>query len=405
VTASGWPVLDPVTLQGFAGDVVRALGPHTEADPAALLVDFLVSFGNAVGPGPHAVADGAPHPARLNAVVVGDTSRARKGTSRAQIGRLFAIADPGWHEHRVMGGLASGEGLIAAVRDGSDDEAAVTDKRLLVVEPEFARVLRVAAREGNTLSALIRECWDSGDLRVLTRKDPLAASGAHVSIIGHITREELLARLTDTDAANGFGNRFLFVCARRSKLLPNGGSLPEETRHELGRELGRRLDDARRIRCVRRDGPSEALWVPMYHALAEDSPTGLAGSLTARAEAQCLRLSVCYALIDGSATMREQHLEAAWETWRYAEGSVRHLFSRSGDPIESRLLAALDAAGGDGLDGREQHELFAGHASKVELDRARAELEARGLIKVRREPTAGRPRTVWIACEQSERSE
>ena len=106
-----WPVLDPGALWGLAGDVVRTIEPHTEADPAGLLIDFLVSFGSAVGPAPHALADGSEHPARLNAVLVGQTSRARKGTSRAQIRRVLEVADPGWTDQRCHGRPLLGRGI------------------------------------------------------------------------------------------------------------------------------------------------------------------------------------------------------------------------------------------------------------------------------------------------------
>src|SRR5262249_48375836 len=58
-----WPRLDEAALRGLAGDVVRLLDPHTEADAAAMLVTFLVLFGNAVGPGPHARVGAVQHPA------------------------------------------------------------------------------------------------------------------------------------------------------------------------------------------------------------------------------------------------------------------------------------------------------------------------------------------------------
>ena len=139
----GWPTVDSAAFYGLAGEVVRTLAPHTEADPVALLVDLLAAFGNAVGPGPHCVADGAAHFARENICGVGRTSRARKGTSRSQVRRVMQEADAGWSDNRVMGGLASGEGLIAAVRDPSEDDEGSNDRRLLVHEPEFARVLRL----------------------------------------------------------------------------------------------------------------------------------------------------------------------------------------------------------------------------------------------------------------------
>ena len=116
----------------------------------------------------------------------------------------------------------------------------VTDKRLFVVESEFASALRAAQRQGSTLSATIREAWDSGNLRTLTKNDPITATGAHICIVGHITADELRAELTATDSANGFANRFLFVAVKRSKLLPFGGE-----RRRRGRDRGLRRPVAR----------------------------------------------------------------------------------------------------------------------------------------------------------------
>jgi hypothetical protein len=92
------------------------------------------------------------------------------------------------------------------------------DKRLLVTEPEFASALRVMGRDGNTLSAIIREAWDTGDLNILNKNSPVKATDARVSIIGHVTHEELRRYLDRTELANGFANRFLWICVKRSKL-------------------------------------------------------------------------------------------------------------------------------------------------------------------------------------------
>ena len=58
---------------------------------------------------------------------------------------------------------------------------------------------------------------------MLTRKEPLDVDGVNLSIIAHVTPEELLNNLTATDRCNGFANRFLIVLVRRSKFLPEGG--------------------------------------------------------------------------------------------------------------------------------------------------------------------------------------
>ncbi len=394
----GCLALDSKVLIGLAGDVVREIEPHTEADPAALLVDFLTSFGSAVGPGPHVEADGARHPARLNAVMVGETSASRKGSSRRQIDRVFRLADPRWSSDRVVGGLASGEGLIAAVRD--PEEGPPADRRLLVVEEEFARVLSVAARDGSTVSPVIRQAWDTGDLRVMTRKDPLKASGAHISIIGHITEEELRLRLNGTETANGFANRFLFVRVRRSKLLPSGGTLTDDDLGLLGRICRESLEKASTLGRIGRSTEAEDLWGQLYLRMADEASGGMLGAITARAEAQVLRLSLVYALTEASQKIEVPHLEAAWGLWRYAAESARLIFGSSlGNRELDRLLAAIREAGKDGLDGTQQRDVFGRHVSGERLESYRRELERRGLIITEEISTSGRPRLVSRATE------
>jgi hypothetical protein len=231
--AQHWPVLDEDAYHGLPGHIVRAIKPHTEADPVAVLVSLLSAFGNACGRGPYFRVGADRHHPKINAALVGETSKGRKGMSWGHARQLMNAADPRWTEERVANGLSSGEGLVYAVRDrvtGRDKngeevvlDSGVEDKRLLAVEGEFARVLKVMTREGNTLSAIARQAWDGGTLQVLTRNSPMKATDAHVSIIGHITKSELGRHLTETETANGFANRFVWLLVKRSKILPFGG--------------------------------------------------------------------------------------------------------------------------------------------------------------------------------------
>ena len=203
--------LRPITpaFHGVAGEIVHALAPETEALPVAVLAHLLIAAGNIVGRTAWTVAGGVRHHCNLFAVVVGDTSRARKGTAWAAVQsvvggeyRPYGL-DPGWRARRVKSGLSSGEGLKWFVRDalvkpGEEQPAdpGETDKRLFIIEEEFASVLQMGRREGNTLSSVLRQAWDGKRLDTLTKNDPVTATGAHVSIVGHITREELRSLLS-----------------------------------------------------------------------------------------------------------------------------------------------------------------------------------------------------------------
>src|ERR1700722_10024020 len=79
--AAGWSRWGKLHSKGWGGVFVRFLLPETEADPAALLLTFLVGVGSMMGRGPHYRVGSTRHGVNLFTVVVGETSRARKGTA------------------------------------------------------------------------------------------------------------------------------------------------------------------------------------------------------------------------------------------------------------------------------------------------------------------------------------
>jgi hypothetical protein len=186
----------------------------------------------------------------------------------------------------------------------------IADKRLLVIESEFMRVLAMADREGNTLSITIRQAWETGDLQIITKNSPAKATGAHISIIGHITRDELLRGLDSTEAANGFANRFLWVCARRSQLLPFGGDLPDSDFGRLVVLMRDVLSWAETPRAIGFSADARTAWETVYPALSADR-LGLLGATVARAAAQVIRLACLYAVLDRSGQVEVDHLRAA----------------------------------------------------------------------------------------------
>jgi len=407
-----WPTMNEAAYYGLAGDVVRAIEPHTEADPIAILIQFLTCAGSIIGRAPYHKIEGNHHHANLFSVLVGDSSKSRKGTAWGRVCEIAKTADDAWYRERVKGGLSSGEGFIGEVRDpitkwNSKDkiletiDPGIADKRLTVIEPEFASVLAVAERQGNTLTSHIRQAWDGGILSTMTRSSPLRATGAHVSIIGHITTDELRARLTRTDAANGFANRFLFLLVKRSKLLPFGGDMLED---KVIAELGEKLKQA--VECASklgRLGWTEAgaeAWKTVYPQLSEGKP-GLLGAVLARAEAQCIRLAMTYALLDGAANIDLSHINAAIAFWDYAEASAAHIFGASlGDDVADEILRALQHSR-EGMSRTAIRDLFGRNQSAGRIGAALALLASRGKARVAHKETSGRPVEIWTPMEGS----
>jgi len=416
-TAAHWPSpADKAAFHGPAGEFARILEPFSEADPIGLLAQTLVSFGNVAGRGPHFRVEADRHAMNLYAVMVGATSKARKGTSEGRTRALISQCDDSWASNRILAGMSSGEGLIWAVRDpiskqepikekgilkGYQDVEAdpgITDKRLLVVESEFASVLRQLERDGNTLSAIIRQAWDSGDLRTMTKNSPAVATGAHISIIGHITESELRRYLGATEQGNGFANRFLWLCAQRSKFLPENEDRQgfEKALAPVVEQFRRAQAFARTVGEVRRDEIARTYWRAVYRDLSQGKP-GLLGAVTSRGEAQVMRLALVYALLDCSAEIRGVHLKAALALWEYAERSCAYIFGdATGNPDADVILKALRNTSA-GLTRTEINGLFGRNRPANTIAHALDELESVGLVRSDPVATGGRAAEIWRA--------
>jgi hypothetical protein len=216
-----WPApLADCAKIGLIGGFLAMLEGRTGADPAALAFTFLTQFGSVIGRGPHYHVEDREHPARLSLLLVGDSAKARKGTTHGRVRNVFRVVAPHWYTSCYATGLASGEGLISRVRDatikadpktGMDEviDPGVEDKRLLVFAGEFASILAVMGRSGNILGGLLRQASDGEDLHNEAKNAPLRAAAPHISVEGHITQRELTATLDTTAVFNGFLNRFL----------------------------------------------------------------------------------------------------------------------------------------------------------------------------------------------------
>lgn len=403
------PKLAEAAYHGVAGEVVRKIEPHTEADPAAILVQLHAAAGSQMGRGVWFPVEADRHHANLFVAVVGDTSKGRKGTSEGQVRRIADMVDPGWKE-RIESGLSSGEGLINAVRDpvtrvrrrqGASEETTdpgVVDKRLMVFEPELAVVLARQQKEGNSLSHTIRGAWDGIRLSTLVKNAPVTCAEPHISIIGHITRDELIRELDDTSVANGWANRFLWVVAARSKELPEGGAIHTVDFGQQIQQLRRALAFAKQAGPIQRDDAARTLWAERYSVLSAGQP-GLLGALLGRAEAQVCRLALIYAVLDCSRAIRLEHLQAALAVWDYAEASARYVFGDAlGDPVADTILRELRIAPA-GLSRTDIRNLFSRNKKEQQIARALSTLLQAGLAirSVERTGRAGHPREVWFA--------
>jgi len=397
---AGWPAPpDEAVYHALPGAIVAQIAPHTEADPVAILTQLLVACGAMIGRGAHFQVEATRHHPNEYLLLIGDSSRARKGSSFDHVTRLLTEVDPAFPS-RLTTGLSSGEGLVWAVRDPNGHDAGVSDKRLLIAEPEFASVLKQTQREINTLSPVLRSGWDGRPLALLTRTAPARATSAHISIIGHITQTELRRHATTVELANGFLNRFVLAVVRRVRLLPEGGN-PEPLKNTgLARYLASVLKHAHTAGRVKLDNAARELWWQTYPQLTHPGD-GLTGHLTARAEAHTIRLALLYALLDGERRIQPPHLQAALALWDFAARSATWAFGNAtGDPLAEQIHTAL-VRSPNGLTRTQISHLLHRNLPADQLARALHALAATGRAHPQKILTAGRPTELWTASPRA----
>ncbi len=408
MAVESWPEPpDPKMYHGLTGWIVKTIEPHTEADSIAIALQFLVGFGSVIGRKAHWRVENDDHYSNLFLTLVGDSSKARKGTSWGRVKWMLGHADPTWIRDHLLSGFSSGEGIISIAKDadfqgGTLMSPGVDDKRILIMEAELAGMLKIMKRENNTLSARLRDAWDHGTLRIINKNSPMKCTNAHISVIAHITFDDLRSHLCATDMANGFANRFLWPCVKRSKELPEGGHLQDRDFDILADKIREAVAFGQNgdwSTPVMKDEAARKRWAEIYHVLSSTKP-GLMGAIINRAEAQVLRLALLYTILDLSYWITVDHLEAALAAWDYCERSARFIWGDElGDPESERLLKAIREAGETGLSSSAIcHQVFRGHGDKRRIQGMLVKLSRAGMIRSKSEPTRGRARVVWV-CE------
>lgn len=332
-------------------------------------------------------------------MLVGDSAKARKGSSWDHVERTFGRADSSFAA-RVRTGLSTGEGLIWAARDPNGADPGAADAPLLVVEPEFVTVLKATGlkatgRDINTLSPVLRAAWDGRPLALLTRTAPVRASAAHVAVVGHITATELAHHTSAVEAANGFLNRFCFIACRRHRLLPEGGDPEPLAGTGMEARLAAHLGAARRAGRVQLDPAARGRWQRRLRP-------ALAGRRGDRRLPVRPSRSPCAA--PGHALCprrRRQRHPPRPPASRPRPVGLRGPLSGLGDPgchrrSRGRADPRRPCRQPRGLTRTQLRDLFGRNLPRARIDAALTTLGHTGRAQCHRATTSGRPAEVWV---------
>jgi putative DNA primase/helicase len=416
------PTATPEMFYGLAGEVGRAAAKGTEVNPVAAMGYYMTMLSAAVGRDVYLSIGNTFHHCRLFACHVGRTSRGRKGDAQGAGRRIRNAIDDVFEElgHFHSGGLSSREGLAGAIQDVKEGDAVTGthDKRLFVVESEFSNTLAQGRREGNTLTAALRDAWDGSDIKPLVKHSPTHCTAPHVAIWANITPRELKAMMTERDVSNGFLNRFLFVWAERTGLVPIPDRMPETLVDDFAaktRDVARwargNYPDEQNTRRMTLTNDAQALFIRVYSSLCDGDAPERVATLLERAAPYSLRLAMLFAITDLTLSIDVQHLRAALAWIAYCTDSVTYIFATEEEQLAHRQLNDNAVKLLDWLRSQPDQkatrtsviaDCFNGHITRSKLNDLLQTLAADGKVIVAQEGETGkgkrRTTTVSVPC-------
>lgn len=341
------PRPDPACLYGLVGDVARAGGETTEANPFAIGLNFMSYLSCAIGRGAFTYIGNTRHHVRIFGLHVGRTGKGRKGDAASLVHRIdmsIRAADEVHHDSMApqvhSGGLSTREGLALMIHDGwtqgKNEVEPIHDKRLWVIESEFVNVLMQSKRDGNTLSSALRDCWDGVSIKPATKGQPRVwASNPHICLSAAITGTELHNVMAARELTNGFANRFLMIWAERTRMLPFPRATPQNEVDTLAQRAIEVIKFAGGDRFAERDvreigitPAAERRYAELYLGELNDQSAGeIVTALLERRAPVLWRLAILFALCDLKGEVDIQHIDAALAWTRYWTDSVKFIFS------------------------------------------------------------------------------
>jgi Protein of unknown function (DUF3987) len=412
------PQPTPGMFYGMVGDVARIAGTGTEVNPVAAVTVYLSFLGANVGRDTFLPINNTFHHPRLFTMHIGRSGRGGKGDSQQLTHRIrqrIESIDSALLGKTHSGGLSSREGLATLIHDGFGESPAIADKRLWIIESEFANVLHQSKREGNTLSSALREVWDGGDIKPATKSKAVGVSNPHIGIHANITPAELSKLMGAGEMTNGFANRFLMIWAENTGYVPFPTPTPERLIDDLAEKTIEIIHYAKggypnstNSLEMNLSKAAKDHYAEVYRELRRPLDSEFISAMLERRAPYALRLAMLFALSDQTRVIESCHLQAAMEWIAYAVHTVKFVFAdkiNNQQQAEARQHAAKILAflqlRPDGSSIREIHnECFQKHGSGDKIQTALSHLLSENPPRIEQKIVSpgskgGRPKTIY----------
>jgi len=394
------PTISEEAFYGVIGKIVNLIKDETEASSESLLFQALAILGNLLDRKFYITINGSNIYTNEFVLIVGKTSKARKGTSFRAVSYFFKKAWGKVYEDRIRRGVSTGEGIIWTIRDDvyidfikkngerkrKLQSPGVLDKNIIFLEEEFSKPIKNARRESNNLSETLRVAFDSETLQSISKTQPATATDPNITLIGHTTREEFTRVLNEVDKDNGFFNRILFVHSYRSNIISQPKDFEELLiKSDLLTELFLLKDFINKSHSTKvtfsEDG---AFWWNNFYEQYALAPEQANENIKGRTETHILKVAMILAVSDRTHIINANHLESAKAMLDYSTQTIDYIFkdSKSNSNSAFAILEFLKSKGGKCSRTEISYELFKKKVRSFKIDQYRDELRENCLIEI-----------------------
>ncbi|MGV9693423.1 DUF3987 domain-containing protein [Streptomyces sp. NPDC003444] len=338
---------------GPLGEAIEATMPSSEADPIGVWAASLSLFSSAIS---RSVRLDNGRPVVVWTVLAGRSAIGRKGYALNTARTILKPVIGGYLDTRIRDGISSGASLVdmlAKLELETMGTEGGTDGRALVIEEEWAAVLKTQKRDRN-FSTLFRSAWDGKTISNRTKKEGwITVQRPLLGFHSHITPGEWGAYVSSKDALGGSYNRLLPVLVEASKMLPYNNKMTPPDVPNLKAAYRWATEEERVIEFERAAGERFDELRALIEARMAEMPELLA-SYMERAAEQIQRIAAVLAITEKRTKIPRKAVEAAWAFIQYSMASVEKLVKEAaaegGRPVrsaEERIREVLARYGGE----------------------------------------------------------
>jgi hypothetical protein len=305
------------------------IAPCTEAPEAFHLGCFIAAVGCLIGRRAWVCTPHATYPNSYS-LLVGTTAYTRKTTAyQFALGLLEDASYVLGAKTKRLNGLASVEGLAAAMRDSKANEPF----RVLCVEDEFKSLITKSGQRavGNIIPKVTELYNCPASFEVNTKNDPIKVQSPFLCMLAATTTAWFEDSLSANDVSGGFLNRWLLFEGEPGALLPFPPPLDTRGWDDLVLDVCAAVHQA----AGHYDFSPEAKEV--YRSFYRAARRDYRSEATARIDLHAKKLGLLYAVLAGHPQIEADDIESAIAVAEYCAQVVEPLAARLDITPQKRL--------------------------------------------------------------------